>query len=212
MLQNWDKYEEFLHIAQNSKGTAETKYAAYQESVQAADKRFQATWEAFLSGTEFSELLILLDEIKTSLVKFAEVAIKYGPTAIAALSNLAMLLRGRSVLGNTIDNWAARGALAGSGRDIVGRMLIGQTRWDANPKHSENTEENLLAKERLALAQQATEAEEQKTQLSEAGAQAEKNKAAQAKEGERHEEGSTAQDTNQEALEQKQTAEDLRQS
>jgi len=69
LMNNYDKYEKYLDISQNSEGTAEKKYESYIESLEASQKRLQAAWEDFANNSGVAEFLTKTNDILSGFVK-----------------------------------------------------------------------------------------------------------------------------------------------
>lgn len=69
LMNNYEKYQEFLEISQNSEGTAEEKYASYVESLEASQKRIQAAWEDFANNSGMAEFLTNVNNLVSGFVK-----------------------------------------------------------------------------------------------------------------------------------------------
>lgn len=125
LLSNWTKYEELLEVSRNSRGTAETKYTAYQESYQAAQKRLTAAVENIASNSGVAGLLTeginLLAEIVDALPKI----LKWMPGLIAGMSNYRAL-SGQSWLQKGLKGLEEKGRLRS-----LRSFFIGDKRRDA---------------------------------------------------------------------------------
>lgn len=103
LMQNWDKYEQLLDVAQNAKGTAETKMMSYRESLQAASNTLASTVEEIINKAEISELLKNGIEILTKIAEVAPVIIKYLPNIFFTSQTM------RALSGNSLfqKGWTA---------------------------------------------------------------------------------------------------------
>lgn len=69
LMENYDKYQEFMETAQNAEGTAAEKYKAYEDSLEASQKKLSAAWEELASKTEVVDFLKQVNNIMATLVK-----------------------------------------------------------------------------------------------------------------------------------------------
>lgn len=69
LMENMDKYHDLLETSQSSAGTAEEKYLSYQESLQAAQKRFAAAWEEIALNSDVSQFMTNMTNLMTFLVE-----------------------------------------------------------------------------------------------------------------------------------------------
>ena len=60
LLSNWDRVKELTEESANAAGTADEKYTAYMESMEAATKRLQNAWEGFTQSLETSTVMKFL--------------------------------------------------------------------------------------------------------------------------------------------------------
>lgn len=87
LLSNWNRVKELTEESANAAGTADEKYSAYMDSMEAATKRLQNAWEGFtqsLGGT--STVMKFLTNKVAFLVENAD-KLKYLVTFIAAMSS-----------------------------------------------------------------------------------------------------------------------------
>lgn len=59
-MANWDRVKELTEESANAAGTADEKYTAYMESMEAATKRLQNAWEGFTQSLETSTVMKFL--------------------------------------------------------------------------------------------------------------------------------------------------------
>ena len=57
LLSNWDRVKELTEESANAAGTADEKYSAYMDSMEAATKRLQNAWEGFTQSLETSTVI-----------------------------------------------------------------------------------------------------------------------------------------------------------
>lgn len=110
LMENYDKYQELLDTSRNSAGTAETKYEAYKDSLQAATAGLTAAWEKIVDDAEINNLLKDLTKALTWLVEQIPEIIKHLPSilsavnAIAATQGKSLLQVGGKYLGNMLGD------------------------------------------------------------------------------------------------------------
>ena len=86
LLSNWDRVKELTEESANAAGTANEKYSAYMDSMEAATKRLQNAWEGFTQSLETSTVMKFLTNKIAFLVENAD-KLKYIVTGIAAASS-----------------------------------------------------------------------------------------------------------------------------
>ena len=83
LLSNWDRVKELTEESANAAGTANEKYSAYMDSMEAATKRLQNAWEGFTQSLETSTGMKSITNAAAFLVENAD-KLKYLVTYIAA--------------------------------------------------------------------------------------------------------------------------------
>lgn len=83
LLSNWDRVKELTEESANAAGTADEKYSAYMDSMEAATKRLQNAWEGFTQSLETSTVMKFLTNTIAAMVENAD-KLKYIVTGIAA--------------------------------------------------------------------------------------------------------------------------------
>lgn len=86
LLSNWDRVKELTEESANAAGTADEKYSAYMDSMEAATKRLQNAWEGFTQSLETSTVMKFLTNSVALLVENAD-KLKYIITVFAAASS-----------------------------------------------------------------------------------------------------------------------------
>ena len=86
LLSNWDRVKELTEESANAAGTADEKYSAYMDSMEAATKRLQNAWEGFTQSLETSTAMKFFTNTAALLVENAD-KLKYLVTIIAAASS-----------------------------------------------------------------------------------------------------------------------------
>ena len=87
IIENYDRVKELIGESANAAGTADEKYSAYMDSMEAATKRLQNAWEGFTQSLETSTVMKFLTNSVALLVENAD-KLKYIVTGIAAASSL----------------------------------------------------------------------------------------------------------------------------
>lgn len=83
LLSNWDRVKELTEESANAAGTADEKYSAYMDSMEAATKRLQNAWEGFTQSLETSTVMKSITNATAFLVENTD-KLKYLITYIAA--------------------------------------------------------------------------------------------------------------------------------
>ena len=83
LLSNWNRVKELTEESVNAAGTADEKYTAYMDSMEAATKRLQNAWEGFTQSLETSTVMKFLTNMSALFVENAD-KLKYLITYIAA--------------------------------------------------------------------------------------------------------------------------------
>ena len=86
IIENYDRVKELIGESANAAGTADEKYSAYMDSMEAATKRLQNAWEGFTQSLETSTVIKFLTNATALLVENAD-KLKYLVTFIAAASS-----------------------------------------------------------------------------------------------------------------------------
>lgn len=87
LLSNWDRVKELTEESANAAGTADEKYTAYMESMEAATKRLQNAWEGFTQSLETSTIMKFLTNAVAFVVENMD-KFKLVITWIAAANSL----------------------------------------------------------------------------------------------------------------------------
>ncbi len=86
IIENYDRVKELIGESANAAGTADEKYSAYMDSMEAATKRLQNAWEGFTQSLETSTVMKFLTNATAAMVENAD-KLKYLITAFAAASS-----------------------------------------------------------------------------------------------------------------------------
>mgnify|MGYP004458702743 FL=1 len=89
LLSNWNRVKELTEESANAAGTADEKYSAYMDSMEAATKRLQNAWEGFTQSLETSTVMKRMTNAAAFLVENAD-KLKYLVTVIAAASSVKL--------------------------------------------------------------------------------------------------------------------------
>lgn len=95
LMENWDRVKELTEESANAAGTADEKYSAYMDSMEAATKRFRNAWEGLVQSLETSPLIKGITNITAS---FTENAIE-GFGWLKKLMPLLLTLQSGSIIG-----------------------------------------------------------------------------------------------------------------
>lgn len=87
IIENYDRVKELIGKSANAAGTADEKYTAYMDSMEAATKRLQNAWEGFTQSLEVSPVMKFSTNTIAGLVENIETLLKYGGTLLAALNS-----------------------------------------------------------------------------------------------------------------------------
>lgn len=69
LLSNWDRVKELTEESANAAGTANEKYEAYMDSMEAATKRLQNAWEGFTQKVEGSAIIKGITNVATAFTE-----------------------------------------------------------------------------------------------------------------------------------------------
>lgn len=83
IIENYDRVKELTEESANAAGTADEKYSAYMDSMEAATKRLQNAWEGFTQSLETSTVMKFLTNATAAIVENAD-KLKYLVTYITA--------------------------------------------------------------------------------------------------------------------------------
>lgn len=86
IIENYDRVKELIGESANAAGTANEKYSAYMDSMEAATKRLQNAWEGFAQSLETSTVMKFLTNATAAMVENMD-KLKYIVTGIAAASS-----------------------------------------------------------------------------------------------------------------------------
>ena len=86
IIENYDRVKELIGESANAAGTADEKYSAYMDSMEAATKRLQNAWEGFTQSLETGTVMKGITNAAAVLVENAD-KLKYFVTVIAAASS-----------------------------------------------------------------------------------------------------------------------------
>lgn len=120
LMQQWDRVKELTEESANAAGTADEKYEAYMDSMEAATKRLQNAWESLSQSFEASPLI---KGITNLMALFAENAIE-GIGWLKQLMPLLLTLQSGSIIG-AITNPGETGGFRGllSNIPIIGDFV-----------------------------------------------------------------------------------------
>lgn len=113
IIENYDRVRELIDESVNAAGTANEKYSAYMDSMEAATKRLQNAWEGFAQSLGTSTLI---KDITNLTALFTENAIE-GVGWLKQLMPLLLTLQSGSIIG-AITNPGETGGFRGLLRNI----------------------------------------------------------------------------------------------
>ena len=87
IIENYDRVRELINESANAAGTADEKYTAYMDSMEAATKRLQNAWEGFTQSLETSTVMKSITNTAAFFVENAD-KLKYLVTYIAAAGSV----------------------------------------------------------------------------------------------------------------------------
>lgn len=77
LMNNYDKYKEFVEVSENSAGTADEKYQSYLEQLEASQKKLKAAWEDIANSTEIAGFMTKTNNFLSGVVSVLPTIIKY---------------------------------------------------------------------------------------------------------------------------------------
>lgn len=77
LMNNYDKYKEFIEVSKNSAGTADEKYQSYLEQFEASQKRLKAAWEDIANSSEIAGFMTKMNNFLSGVVHVLPTIIKY---------------------------------------------------------------------------------------------------------------------------------------
>lgn len=108
LLSNWSRVKELTEESANAAGTADEKYTAYMESMEAATKRLQNAWEGLVQSLEGSTVIKGITNLAAGLTENAMGGIGW----IKKLVPLLLTLKSGSII-NSFANGGAVGGFKG---------------------------------------------------------------------------------------------------
>lgn len=77
LMENYDKYKDFIEEAANSEGTAAEKYKAYEDSLEASQKRLSSAFEELASKTEVVDFFKTINSLAAEIIKWLPTITRY---------------------------------------------------------------------------------------------------------------------------------------
>lgn len=77
LMNNYDKYKEFIEVSKNSTGTADEKYQSYLEQFEASQKRLKAAWEDIANSSEIAGFMTKMNNFLSGVVSVLPTIIRY---------------------------------------------------------------------------------------------------------------------------------------
>ena len=117
LMENWNRVKELTEESANAAGTADEKYSAYLDSIEASTKKLQNAWEGFTQSIKGSGIIKGLTDAETWIVNFVN---KYGPYLLTFFTTLQSK-KIMSFLGNSVTQGVGYakgffGSIGGKGR------------------------------------------------------------------------------------------------
>lgn len=98
LFENWDKVGKFAEIAGNAQGTASEKMLAYNDSLEASQKRVTAAFEEFVMGKDIQGGMKILNNTFTGLIKSLNTLLTLGGL-FAAVFAFPQIVKGFQLMG-----------------------------------------------------------------------------------------------------------------
>ena len=147
LMENMDRAEELEEVSAHSQGTAESKYAAYMETIQSASNRLQSAWENLAMTLEQSGLVKLFTDLSVVLMKILLPSIRAVGTALIQYNAFKVPL------------WMKEFFSVGKGRSFVsglGPAKFAQYQQDWKASKLEDIQKKQTEEANNKLAQSAT--------------------------------------------------------
>lgn len=131
-MANWDRVKELTEESEKSAGTADEKYSAYTESIEASTKRIQNAWEEFTQTIKGSGIIKVLNDISAAALRLAPAFIKFAlPFLVTARASkitnfvTASINKGKEIFG---------GGVKGLASGFVGKEITQDVTFDESGK------------------------------------------------------------------------------
>lgn len=162
LMENMDRAEELEEVSAHSQGTAESKYAAYMETIQSASNRLQSAWENLAITLEQSGLVKLFTDLSVVLMKILLPSIRAVGTVLIQYNAFKVPL------------WMKEFFSVGKGRSFVnglGPAKFAQYQQDWKASKLEDIQKKQTEEANKKLAQSATSAASALDQVTESASQ-----------------------------------------
>ena len=162
LMENMDRAEELEEVSAHSQGTAESKYAAYMETIQSASNRLQSAWENLAMTLEQSGLVKLFTDLSVVLMKILLPSIRAVGTALIQYNAFKVPL------------WMKEFFSVGKGRSFVsglGPAKFAQYQQDWKASKLEDIQKKQTKEANNKLAQSATSTASALDQVTESASQ-----------------------------------------
>lgn len=137
LMENYDKYKDFIDEAADAEGTAAEKYKAYEDSLEASQKKLAAAWEELASKTEVVDFFKTINKLGAEMVKWLPTISRYFVAFVSGKAfNKILRLLSASGSFNLSFNGLKKGAaslISGGyisqrlGLEEVGKSTVGRT-------------------------------------------------------------------------------------
>lgn len=108
LMNNYDKYKEFIEVSRNSAGTADKKYQSYLDQLEASQKRLKAAWEDIANSTEIAGIVTFWNNFLSNVVSALPTIIRY-VTKLAVTLNSYKIPSILSQIFGISDGWTKKG-------------------------------------------------------------------------------------------------------
>lgn len=142
LMENYDSAKKYMEVAAESAGTAEEKFGAYLDSIEAKTKTLQATFESLAVNTFTTELAGDLIDASTAVLKFLDETnlLKGALTGLA----VAGAIKGFTTLATGISNAAIKMNQFNAALKVVKAGNIGEAQIEKLALMTSNLSENQL--------------------------------------------------------------------
>ena len=162
LMENMERAEELEEVSAHSQGTAESKYAAYMETIQSASNRLQSAWENLAMTLEQSGLVKLFTDLSVVLMKFLLPSLRAFVTALIQYNAFKAPL------------WMKEFFTLGKGKSFVnglGLTKFAQYQKDWKASKLKDIQEKQIEEANNKLAQSATSTASALDQVTESASQ-----------------------------------------
>lgn len=120
-MENYDRVKELTEESANSAGTADQKYEAYMDSMEAATKRVENAWESFVMKLESSKVLRYTSEVISFIVSNLEKIVPLMTTLLVTANSSKIISFFTGINGESKFKDFGRKLLGRDGKFVVGK-------------------------------------------------------------------------------------------